>query len=620
MKRFSTPANCSSLRRTLRNLSASALAGLFACGAAGFHAGPWNGPAVQAADIGSAAPAGVLPVRPENAGIAEEAAQVYAKFADGVADWKDKSLDQLKKIDPTGLGKVHVLGEQLGRLAERLAFLGEPAGEELRLRKKVLREAIQSPMNSVGLVRASDFQRQLPALIARAKQRTAKIPAIDALVKKGKWIEAERELQLILDELEGPAAFYDGKNRGEILAPFAEISKTVLDGRRTFDRETFRKGFTAAQTAYDAAHAQFSKEAAAAAEAVRTQRKASIGGTALEGPETASALLLQFRAVGGLGLQARGWAWCDVEQYNPDRVAVIETQHEERFAALLEALPALIDADAAAAPPDDARALYGRYVVALAPLAAEAADPQVRVTLKSALGRLAAKHPTLPADVQAYAEATGEILRWRKRSVEAAAAARRTGSAPFLPLVIEAGSGGGTGQGLFSSAAKTTADCSFAYPLDLVAERMKTQLSGKATAAPDVRRDPASSDSRGVSAYSPRLRATAILDPTVWAPNARQLLLELQITDKLPPLTLEAAAAQYQVERGLFTEVGGTIAGFRFQPLAGLFSGWSPEADYLPYGPLPAEKGADPFRGVVVSVHLEPKWLRGEYIFAFPQR
>jgi hypothetical protein len=264
-------------------------------------------------------------------------------------------------------------------------------------------------------------------------------------------------------------------------------------------------------------------------------------------------------------------------------------------AQIISGLTKLIDADASRAQPDEIADLHATYLDLAAKLALISRDQAMFSDVDAALNRLAAKAPSLKADVAAYRGATEDLLRWRNRAADAMAKSyRKSASAMPIARVNE----------IQSNPVLPT------YIAKLADESLKKDVVVSSTFLAAGKDAAASSFSNNtlVRVCTPQLQPLTTLKT------------DLLVSDSLPPLTIAAAKAIRAAERGAFVECGGTISKVE---LIGTIPFLATETPFRrsvvslgEFVPAEISSAAKPQFQVVLVSEITPRWVRGDGFFA----
>lgn len=529
------------------------------------------------------------------------------------------------KNSPQVLSELHVLLRQLGRLAEELQMQGEPAGydyakrlELLRTRFKQIVEAYKvSPAGTQQAAKVRQFMNQ-PKNVQARNEAGRKIAQ---LKQEQRWAEAYAFIEDALDKLVAYTVFLPTEEERSLLAAFNEPGTTIRTERNKLYRTQAQAALEPLAAAQLPNLAGLVGELTAAAGGLQTAATVPVGGQTLSGPQTLVHFGQQWRKVQLSLLRCRAIDWARRTQI-PDLTYLPTIATPPRFSAedytrfgddLVKGLASLIDAEAARAAGPEAAALYAAYLLAAAPLVCDAAEDKLPAALQPALEKLAAKLPALATDVQNYRAATGESLRWRERAARDQAAARADQYAPCEKLMTQATLTRDGMRGLYAQATEAAGQARLLGSCPELLTGAGPQLVGQKVIIQDV----VGAGKFGVSRYRQR-HCAMIAFPTV--DEQVQLLKQaLLVTEQLPPLSLEAAAALHAAQQGYFVSAGGVTGNVYVEGLIPRFAvlGDNPAAYALvALGALPAEP---PDQGLLNHVLLRfdvtPAWVQQRHFF-----
>jgi len=138
--------------------------------------------------------------------------------------------NQLAGFKPAKIRDAHIAARKIGRLADQLLILGEPAGADFQLRVEeldrqisdVIKEALKHSSVTAGIA------RDRAVAMKTASSRAQRLPAIGTLAKQGTWEEAERNVYKIIDEVSSMSIWYQYEDRVKMLKPFVVV-QTAID-------------------------------------------------------------------------------------------------------------------------------------------------------------------------------------------------------------------------------------------------------------------------------------------------------------------------------------------------------------------------------------------------------
>ena len=297
----------------------------------------------------------------------------------------------------------------------------------------------------------------------------------------------------------------------------------------------------------------------------------------------------------------------------PSELDLLEQAYADFESKLIAAMGQLIAADAARVIPDGVEQVYMNYLDVLAEVAPQITSETWLPTVEGELNKLRDKSPQLARQVESYAQATNEVLRWRRRAADAAERSRRE-SHPELAAVWA------KGDDLKAMVAREKGRSKPALTyLSSGAPALVRDLS-TATLAQAARIDHISPSEAGggISRYRQRLAARM---PAYQLPakEVDRLRTDLLVDAQSPPLTLAAAMALRSAESGYLQSAGGEVTGLELQSLITHFLRLEDKSPHVPLGPfaLDAPFGEQsPLVQVMYVYDLKPAWLRHEYFFA----
>jgi len=320
----------------------------------------------------------------------------------------------------------------------------------------------------------------------------------------------------------------------------------------------------------------------------------------------------RWRQLAAATLRARGWAWSSGRLGGADNKTALAVAQQSQGQNVAAALGRIIAADAARVKPEEAAALYREYVAQLAPLVLMSDDPAINEAFQQPLGALAARSPSLAAEVSAYQNATGEVLRWRER-ISAALTRGRLAQAPMVDQVARAvASPQRENRGPLLINEKSQLIGRATDPAPTLIERL-TPLVAKQVTAIDLL-SIAPEKNLVISNYRQPVRCYVRTAPAAAKDSIAALGADLLSTDTQPPVTLEGRAALDGARLGDVMAAGGPILRL------GLVT-WGEHFAKLPatqrgptrLGPIPQD--AVDGNELVLLVELEARWMAGRHYF-----
>lgn len=612
---FETPEDSEDSSDTKTEAKADSTAGVTA------PAGSSAGPSTENPDA-------YLPVRVDAtvAKLFEETIKLHAEARKIVLDLVEKrDNDKLGPgaIKTVGAGRVAV--SKLTRAAKRLQWWSEPTGLDLEARATDLNfqlVAVRDYMRAAPAI-SQKIQALLPKLAKEGKKYEKDIPKVMKMCDDEKWEEAFETFHKGKDTLDRVGVWFTPDELKPIYDPFAKVQERVSKGLPIVVRTQAVAALEQARQSELAAAKAFLPLLTQAATAVGQTGKSKFDGALeLTGPQIVAEAGLRWRAAQGSFERARALSWglalTEAPSNSPPGFAPaaksanpVDGEHSQFTTQVLTALSQLITADAARVDAAGAAALHREYVAALAPLAAWVGDAGTQNALSAALAGFEAKVPTLAP----YRLATSELLRWRERTAAANARARLA-AYPALAAVCATGVQRDRAKKIFGliDESQPRALPKFLDPTPAACLSAGPRLKDKPVSVVDLFQGGAGTEAQSRVMYRCQGRATIGVNV---AAQAAALRKELLTAAGEAPLSLEAAAALYGAEHGLFAQAGGTITSAELQAVVTRRATAS-DADWglLRLGTLDPDVIDDPLRECQVCCRLKLEWVRNKYFVA----
>lgn len=551
--------------------------------------------------------------------ITVEASVLAREVAEELGEYESKLRESRLKVgrstDIKQIGALATQIDQLKRLAQQLILLREPAGAdldyrardfELRLRDVVVEYKKLPNVSQLIAAARSQYDREVAGGI-RSLSR------LGTLFKQGKVELAEKGIHEIYDDLARHSIWCGVSTNQRMYAKFVAPQRLIekeMTERRTAQAEQLLENLRQQQAPDLTA---LPKRAQASIEAIQTSGKAEWDGQMLDGPDLLAAWASQWRKTHHAAVRTRAIDWARGQtstMAQPSDLDRLEDAHSQFDQQMCTAVAELIAADAARAIPDATPILYQRYLQVLASISPQFAGASLRESVEPVLRSLREKSPLFAKQVDAYREATEELLRWRERVATDRAARRQEAAPPLLEVMNQAATQAALQAR--SDRVDSGVDQLFTSAPPLVNDMSRVALERQATLS-DLAPE---GEGSAISRYSQRHYARM---PRVTLPEGEVADLKnaLLVTDALEPLTLETAIAIRTAEDGYFQSAGGRVTGLQLESLLVHFIELPDDAAHVRIGPLPAEDpGSEPLRQLVWQFVLQPEWVRHEFIFA----
>ncbi|MBC8353619.1 MAG: hypothetical protein H8E66_16595 [Planctomycetes bacterium] len=533
------------------------------------------------------------------------------------------------RLSGKAIGQTYSKYREVYRLAPQLEILAEPSGVDFAMRyrgigarqwNEVIRPFAGAPssqkfVNSIRLA----IQKQTPA-------RLKTLEKVQKLVSEQKWIAAEEELNRLFRGLEVGICFLSDQEREDIEKPFGEVRAAIDTAMsRIRSQEAAQQlGQSRAQQLPDfLTHTTAIREATAA---IATSGQADWEGEQVTGPQLVEGIGALWSEVHVACLRCRALDWAmqplfqmagaSATKISPDPTSATMQQDYDQFSTVvIEAVIALIRADAARVSGDDTHRLYVEYLNSLAPLARQVADEKAVKAWDLALRQLAARSPSFDGEVKAYDAATRELLRWRARIATSIAQARSGDFKTLDKHLYDEAVSKNPFLGLFPERPNGQLAPLLMASVPPIMTAVTPRLIGQQATAFDVVRVSATSSS-AIARFRARTYANvpAGLD---LSGQVSALRTDLMVAKQAPALTLATAVSVHSAERGDLASVGGEIIGHHLEGLITRFAALPDAASILvPLGVLPTEDIQQPMLSqMLMRFDVKPTWIQHEHFY-----
>lgn len=498
---------------------------------------------------------------------------------------------KIKQIKLLEIGKLYVLTLQLERKGRLLSMWGEPAGLDFQIRAGAIDSQMRKAMDVMKPMNAEALNKGRTALAGRYKKHKKNLEAVGKLIDQKKFAAAEAKLLPMYDDIQAMGVWYPSEaERADALAyfdqPMGNLDRLYTPVRQAKALEEIAAERAKRQPDFDT----LLKAIAAATTSIATSGQAELDGQKLAGPQVFALLADRCQKVQADTLYCRSLDWATLKGAGEKSLAKLLADHESFVEALPAALAGLIAADAARASGANATPLLAQYCEVAAPVVLAADWPALTTAVSAALAKLEAKS----AAAQNYRVVTDDLLRWRARAAETQARAARKdyGDVPK----------------------DAVAEPIYRSPLPDIARQTGEKLDGKTIKWTNLL-----ASERGQPAASRYQSATfASATPVDLSAFEKQIDRDLFVTDKTPPLTLEASMARQSLRHGDLAEVGGSVGLVELDAIIPMFARPAAEtAGLTRLGPLQPEvdQARDPQRQIRYRLEIVPDWARGKYGF-----
>ena len=569
---------------------------------------------------------------PELKQLATEAAAEYKTANELITEMLQKVEEgQPDKINPKSIGTSWVATYRMERFGQALEDAGETAGLDFQIRSQILRKDLRRVMKQYH--DATGLNAKLPAIYAQlkanAQRRARELEGVKRLVDQQDWEKASELVHEQIEELDELGCWMTDAKRAPLF-PFETLREQIMPKLREQRSAAAQEKLAELRDQITPDYAQLLSQLQQGAKDLRAGKDPTFDGQQYSGPEFLQQAGESWKQLHHQGLQSLGIDWSRGLRLGEDDPQPLQDllQSQKDFSSqIISAMAGVISADAEGGSSADPSAKYAAYVQALAPLISLTENPRNTEILQTALDTLAAKTPSLAADVKAYDAATGELLRWKKRLAAAQqqslAAEYPDFAAKAMPSLKNESSDDPnsalTSTGLLDRDATKLRELAVIASVPASLERMKPDLLGKQVTLPAAT-GIVPAKKLVASRYANRHYATFNL-PAGYEEQVAALKAALLVSDNLPPLTLKAAMAIAAAERGDLQSAGVTINRIYVEPLPTRMVTLPAVASSLvPLGTLPEESMGEPsLAQLLLRSDVQPNWVRNQYFFVPPQ-
>lgn len=462
------------------------------------------------------------------------------------------------------ISKAHVANLMLGRIADELELLHEPAYADLRANHTNFTAMIAA---IVGLLQQMPAYAEGPVRQALEKSfanEQKRIPSIKKLIMSKRFLEADKEIYGCVDRMELTALWLAKERRG-VTQPFLSLRLPYGEPMKAEKIAETMKVFEEQKKLYPTEGFDLVTRVRGAGTQLSTGATATWGGESLSGPRILSAIYAEWQQT--LPRLIRMQAITSAVEHPANSNAKVHQQidYSTFTPELTKAIGGMIEADVQDCTAEEAPDLYISYVKEMAPLAAESKSAEFQDHMQRSLDKLLKLNPDFAKTVTKYNNATVKHLEWRAKIAAAQADIITEGAPDVSQAVHDAFMEAGTFRGFVGR--QDAAAYRPISPVMITLRKRSHLLLDRAVKVPQVRQSPGVSDSLylpydgRISGKIPMPAKTAALEKEI-----ALLKLDLLIGENAPPLTLPAATALWRAEHGAWNSVGAVVRNFTVEP------------------------------------------------------
>ena len=332
--------------------------------------------------------------------IHKELGEAEAEINDGVPPAK-----LAKKLGQCVI-KTRILARNCGPLIE----MGEPSGFDLKYRVQTLNDRLT-------VIRNSDFGNYLKPLAkqqyqANQQRVSVTLQKIRKSASKNQFEKAEKQLNVLLDSINGYGFFLQPKYQQTLWPPIALVEQPIRSKMSKIRRERWNATLTKKYQSLLPDIEVLSKQVKDVSKDISSSGVATIGSQQLTGPETLKQLVDGYRSAHLRLVRAKGVA---VAMRNKELIEKTDGLIGKLKTDLLSGFPAIIEGDAERLSQDQIKSVYFEYMRKLLPLAMKIDGGDLVEICETSLNKLASKDSQFALEIAAYRDATSDLLRWRRK-------------------------------------------------------------------------------------------------------------------------------------------------------------------------------------------------------------
>ncbi len=554
---------------------------------------------------------------PEAKGMIDSLYALYDAEEKIVIQYRDQT-DNPASFSDRQLSKSYGRVWKALRDAQHLELMGEPAAEDLS--KKF--QGLHGNLTAFGIAyrgtpRGVQVVQRIQTNLQRSKPKLDRFlqQAEGALQQPGKLEVFEKQMEAKGIELFSQMVFFTPKAREPYISRFGSVlgkGDTLLQAKR---REDYLARAKEAMTEQVAGATAFASEASRIRDEIAASGTATLGEGKTGDAAEAFAHVVNLWGTASAGViraTAIQWAFTNrlQSQVQPDPNQLKETA--------LASLASIVEAAAASTPPEKTQSVYTELLkqISIAERRCGIYSHDVHKACESALGKLAAKDPALPARVEAYRCATSEPLIWRKQFAGQQAKNLSQSFPPSASLLNSQSELVAKVRPNFirePGRETTVAPAAFGDPANIMVQDAATRLVGKPVSDDAMIRLTPTSRSAVVPFGSRHYGNVPVALPS--EAEVADLQTAIVVDKDHGPLTIDSADAVSAAEMQDYITVGGPIKTVHLEAAVTRFIGL-PDIAYalVPLGRVPAlDDTISPLQQTCWRLDLQPMWANQRY-------
>ena len=525
-----------------------------------------------------------------------------------------------RKSDPTSipfetLCKDIASLDQAAREAAHLQLMGEPAGTDLGVRIRALKQELHKLIWAArSTQRANRYRQKMIEKLKKAKPKNDSfLKRQEQAIKSGQLESAEVALEKFATKMAEDTQLLTPKEREPYVTYMLQLLDELERRLRAKRLPIYRGQAAQAMRKEGGVIRELDAEMGRGISELQANGKATIGENVEADHLDALEYLDELWGSASAGL-LRSWGiqWMYSGKVPAVPIADLRSSAERHLVGVINA--------AAKLPAPQVREIYPKILNEITKMDRKAYGKSLQEVCESALGQLAAVDADLPAQISAYKRATSEILRWKRNyAAQRADVLQRSYARLGDRMVQEAETKKHNRAEIFRAPPtkkrmlvhkNLSANSSWT-----VYEAGQALLGSKVYDTNTIRFSPTSRTSvvpfKGFHYSS--VAVGLLIDPQV-----DQLKSAVLVDDTHPPLSFEVAGAFSSAGLREFQAVGGTIHNMHIEPFGTRFISLPNASSILAartVTPIP-DGNIEPVNHACWRVDISPHWIQHQYFVA----
>ncbi|MCA9039250.1 MAG: hypothetical protein KDA65_02770 [Planctomycetaceae bacterium] len=533
-----------------------------------------------------------------------------------------QATGNLNVVPPREVSEAYAMVEELAFCAGKLNILGEPCARHFSLFSedakgillRFIRDYLELP-NVKDRLYSKKSQTELKRLI---KAQVSEVTKLQGMIRRQEWQQLDEKVHEISLKIWRYLCWYpDEKITDPVLVQIFKLRPDYADQINAEFKMKADEVLTELAAQYVPPFTSVLENMNSAVEMIAKNGKVSWNNQEMAGPEWITKFTEQVKNTQVEALKYKGIQVSHIVS-NPDAEASLETvtSAQRKFiTGVIDGFAKAIQNDAARVSGIEAETLYREYLASLTEFLSLLENDELAQPINEAMRELAGKSQSFSRDVAKYTDATGDLLRWRKRMATARAQAWQTkeGYVSFEDLLKSEKIGKlerSRGEDIEIDV-RTWLD-----ELNFMREKFVDPENPKLVSVDNL---VLSEQKQQLFSPVQNLYCATVEVPKAASQELAQLMADLQANSSgAYPLTLEAQLAVYRALHYDYAQAGGVLTEVEFEGRVTQFAKCD-SSDMARERLSRFEEKMNwellQLRNISIS-HIKPKWVRTDYFFA----